>query len=37
MRKADWKWLIGMLLLAAALGILAGAIAAGRLRSLLRL
>jgi hypothetical protein len=35
MRRADWRWLIGMLLLAVAVGILAGAIAAGRLKFLL--
>jgi len=32
--KANTKWLIGILLLALALGILVGAIAAGRLRFL---
>ena len=33
--KADRKWLIGILLAAVALGILAGAIAAGRLKSVI--
>ena len=36
MQKSEWKWRIEMLLTALALGILAGAIAAGRLKFLFR-
>jgi hypothetical protein len=34
MRKSEWKWRIEMLLVALALGILVGAIAAGQLKFL---
>jgi hypothetical protein len=36
MRRSEWKWRIAVLLVSLALGILAGAIAAGRLRFLFR-
>ena len=36
MLKSEWKWRIEVLLVTLALGILAGAIAAGRLRFLFR-
>jgi len=36
MRKSEWKWHIKIMLLTLALGILAGAIAAGRLKFLFR-
>jgi len=36
MPKSEWRWRIEVLLVALALGILVGAIAAGRLRFLFR-
>jgi len=36
MRKSEWKWHIEIMLVSLALGILAGAIAAGRLKFLFR-
>ena len=36
MPKSEWKWRIEIMLLTLALGILAGAIAAGRLKFLFR-